>query len=120
MIEEAVSHSLLNYRKMFFVMDTCYSGSIPRYCSSAGVLFLCSAAAGEPSHADVYDERCGTYLSNSFTRAFRSAVEDNPDITLDQLYKEVARETTGSHAGVYNYRYYGSLSKNTFREYLVK
>ena len=104
---------------MFIVMDTCYSGSIAESCwGYDGVLFLCSAASGEPSHADVYDEKCGTYLSNGFTRAFRSAVEANPSITINDLYKEVARETTGSHAGVYNFYYYGSLNRNTFREFL--
>lgn len=118
MIEVALVRSSTNFRKLFFVMDTCYSGSIPKYCTSTGLLFLCSAAEGEPSHADVYDEVCGTYLSNGFTRAFRSAVEANPSLTLEQLYKEVARETTGSHAGIYNYYYYGSLTRNTFREYL--
>ena len=39
-------------------------------------------------------------------------------ITINDLYKEVARETTGSHAGVYNFYYYGSLNRNTFREFL--
>lgn len=108
-----------NHRKMFIVMDTCYSGSIAESCwGYDGLLFLCSAASGEPSHADVYDEKCGTYLSNGFTRAFRSAVEANPSITINDLYKEVARETTGSHAGVYNFYYYGSLNRNTFREFL--
>ena len=106
------------YRKKFVVMDTCYSGSVAESCMGVGrALFLCSAARGEPSHADIYDESYGTYLSNGFTRAFRSAVEANPSITLNDLYKEVARKTTGSHAGVYNYLYYGSLQRNTFAEF---
>jgi len=117
--EEILEGSERNYRKMFIVMDTCYSGSIAEQCwGHRGLLYLCSASRGEPSHADVYDEKCGTYLSNGFTRAFRSAVEANPNITLNNLYKEVARETTGSHAGVYNFYYYGSLYSNTFAEYL--
>lgn len=116
--ETCLVKSRMNFRRMFVVMDTCYSGSVAEYCSgNVGVLFLCSAAQGEPSHADIYDESYGTYLSNGFTRAFRSAVENNPSITLNNLYKEVARETTGSHAGVYNYLYYGSLYRNTFEEY---
>ena len=108
-----------NYRKMFIVMDTCYSGSIAESCWGwDGVLYLCSASRGEPSHADIYDEAYGTYLSNGFTRAFRRAVEEDPAIRLNRLYKDVARETTGSHAGIYNYYYYGSLYSNTFEEYV--
>ncbi len=40
-------------------------------------------------------------------------------MALEQLYKEVARETTGSHAGLYYYWCYGSLKTNTFEEYTV-
>jgi len=47
-------------------------------------------------------------------------VKANPSITLNELYKEVARETSGSHAGVYNLYYYGSLYRNTFKEFLSK
>lgn len=117
LLNESVGH----YRKMFIVMDTCYSGSLAENCwGKPGMLFLCSAARGEPSYADIYDEAYGTYLSNSFTRAFRSAVEGNSAITLNRLYKDVARETTGSHAGIYNYYYYGSLYLNTFEEYCIE
>ena len=49
-----------------------------------------------------------------------SAVEGNSAITLNRLYKDVARETTGSHAGIYNYYYYGSLYRNTFEEYCIE
>ena len=109
-----------NHRKMFVVMDTCYSGSIAEFCwGLGGVLYLCSAARGEASQADIYAEEYGTYLSNGFTRAFRSAVEANPSITLNALYKEVARKTTGSHASIYNYYYFGSLDRNTFKEFTV-
>lgn len=117
--EDLLENAKGNHRKMLIVMDTCFSGSIAEQCrGNHGVLFLCSAARGEPSHADMYDEKCGCYLSNGFTRAFRRAVEENPDISLNSLYKEVARQTTGSHAGIYNYYYYGNLYKNTLKEYL--
>jgi hypothetical protein len=58
------------------------------------------------------------YLSNGFTRAFRKAVEENPEITMNDLYIQVARNTTGSHAGIYNYYFYGSLYHSTMAEYL--
>ena len=95
-----------NYRKMLAVMETCYSGSIGSYCEGIpGVLFLCATRNGETSHADIMED--GIYLSNRFTRVFRSQVEANPAISLHDLYYQLATHTTASHAGLYNDACYG-------------
>ena len=108
-----------NYRKMLVVMETCYSGSIAETCEGLpGVLFLCAAMSGETSMADVFDDSMGTYLSNGFTRAFRDAITANPAITLYDLYVNLAKKTTGSHACIYNTLFYGSVYRNSFEEYL--
>ena len=60
----------------------------------------------------------GIYLSNRFTRIFRSEVETNPRISIHNLYYKLASHTTGSHAGLYNDAYYGNVYKNTMEEYL--
>jgi len=109
-----------NYRKMLVVLETCYSGSIGEACFTLpGVLLLCAAMPGETSMADVYDDAIGTYLSNGFTRAFRDAITAYPNISLYDLYVSLAKRTTGSHAGIYNGLFYGSVYRNTFEEYLV-
>lgn len=106
-----------NYRKVLCVMETCYSGSIGEYCEGLpGLIFLCAAAPGETSHADVMED--GIYLSNRFTRVFRSEVEANPSISIHDLYYQLATHTTGSHAGLYNDEYYGNVFRNTLKEYL--
>ena len=106
-----------NYRKMLAVMETCYSGSIGTYCEGLpGVLFLCASASGETSHADVMEN--GIYLSNRFTRVFRTQVETNPAISLHDLYYQLATHTTGSHAGLYNDACYGNVYRSTLSEYL--
>ena len=107
-----------NYRKMLCVMETCYSGSVGSYCEGLpGILLLCAAAAGETSHADVLEGNI--YLSNRFTRVFRTEVEANPSISIHDLYYELATHTTGSHAGLYNDACYGNVYRNTLKEYLV-
>lgn len=107
-----------NYRKMLAVMETCYSGSIGTYCEGIpGLLLLCAASSGEPSHADVLED--GVYLSNRFTRVFRSEVEANPAITLHQLYYQLATHTTASHAGLYNDACFGNVYRNTMEEFLI-
>ena len=106
-----------NYRKLLAVMETCYSGSIGSYCEGLpGVLLLCATRNGETSHADVMED--GIYLSNRFTRVFRSEVETNPAITLHELYYQLATHTTASHAGLYNDACYGNVYRNTLEEFL--
>ena len=106
-----------NYRKMLAVMETCYSGSIGTYCEGLpGVLLLCATRSGETSHADVMED--GIYLSNRFTRVFRSEVEANPAITLHELYYQLATHTTASHAGLYNDACYGNVYRNSPEEFL--
>ena len=106
-----------NYRKMLAVMETCYSGSIGSYCEGLpGVLLLCATRNGETSHADIMED--GIYLSNRFTRVFRSQVEANPAISLHDLYYQLATHTTASHAGLYNDAFYGNVYRNTPEEFL--
>ncbi len=105
-----------NFRKMMLVMETCYSGSVGEYCEGIpGLLLLTACAPGEKSHADVLEGNI--YLSNAFTRVFREEVEKNPDISIYDLYTELARHTTASHAMMYNYEWYGSVYHNTMAEY---
>ena len=105
-----------NFRKLFFVMETCYSGSVGTNMPGIpGVLLLTAAAPGETSHADVLEGNI--YLSNAFTRVFREEVEANPNIVLYELYSKLARHTTASHAMIYNYDWYGSVYFNTLAEF---
>ena len=107
------------YRKMLFSMDACYSGSIGEACGGIpGVLFMTAANADETSKADMRDPDMGIWLSNGFTRAFQESIDENPNITMRDLYYKLARQTVGSHATVYNYSSYGNMYTNTMREFL--
>ena len=102
---------------MLVVLETCYSGSVGSYCEGLpGILLLCAARSGETSHADVIED--GIYLSNRFTRIFRSEVEANPAIAIHQLYYQLATHTTASHAGLYNDASYGNVYRNKMDEFL--
>lgn len=105
-----------NFRKLMFIMEACYSGSVGEYCTGfPGVMILTACAPGEKSHADVLEGT--TFLSNAFTRVFCDQVENNPDISIYDLYTQLARHTTASHAMMYNYDWYGSVNNNTMAEY---
>ncbi len=115
-IRTMLSGAQENFRKLLFVMESCYSGSVGEYCTGfPGVLILTACAPSEKSHADVLEGT--TFLSNAFTRVFREEVEKNVDISVYELYTELARHTTASHAMMYNYDWYGSVTNNTLAEY---
>ncbi len=117
-IHSALQGAQDNFRKMLLIMETCYSGSIGEGLPGIpGLLLLTAAAPGEKSHADVLEDTI--YLSNAFTRVFREQVENNPDITLYELYTELARHTTASHAMIYNYEWYGSVYYNSLSEFFA-
>ncbi len=117
-IVEEMSYSGL-YRKMFFAIDACYSGSIGEACEGIpGVLLMTAANPNETSKADMKDPEMGLWLSNGFTRAFQEAIDENPDVVLRDLYYKLAAQTVGSHATVYNVENYGNMYTNTMSEFL--
>ena len=108
----------MTYRKMLWSMDACYSGTIGKACEGIpGLLVITSANAYEPSKADMKDPEMGIWLSNGFTREFQETVDAKPDIILRDLYYELARNTVGSHATVYNVENYGNMYKESLNEY---
>lgn len=107
------------YRKILFAMDACYSGSIGEACAGIpGILFITAANAYESSKADMKDPEMGIWLSNGFTRTFQETIDEDPGITLRNLYYKLARQTIGSHAMVYNVEHYGNVYSNTMTEFL--
>lgn len=82
------------------------------------MLVVTAATSAEPSKADMKDIEMGIWLSNGFTRAFQETVDEQPDITLRDLYYTLARNTVGSHATVYNAACYGNMFHSSMAEYL--
>ena len=108
----------MSFRKLFFVVDACYSGTIGKACEGIqGVLAMTAANPYESSKADMKDPEMGIWLSNGFTREFQETIDEKPDICLRDLYYEVARNTVGSHATVYNVEKYGNMYKERMDEY---
>ncbi len=107
------------YRKMFFVIEACFSGSVAQSCERIpGVLFLTAANAFETSKADIADMRLNTYLSNGFTRGFQQKIRKDNNVNLLDLYYHVASQTVGSHAKMYNIPAFGSVKDTHMQEFL--
>ena len=107
------------HRKLLFAIEACYSGGLGVACEGVpGALFITAANPYETSHADVWSDDVGVYLSNGFTRGFQEAIDTNPAVSLRDLYYTLARNTTGSHVKVYNTHHFGSVYSNTMAEFL--
>lgn len=107
------------FRKIFFAIEACYSGSIGKSLTGIpGLIVMTAANEMESSMADVYDDELRLWLSNGFSRTFQETVAASPDIILSDLYYKLARSTTGSHVRVYNELNYGNMYTNSFAEFL--
>jgi len=107
------------HRKLLMAVEACYSGGLGDLCQGLpGCLFITAANPYETSHADVWSEEIGVFLSNGFTRGFQEAIDANPGITLRDLYYTIAAHTTGSHVKIYNAQHYGSVYNNAMTEFL--
>lgn len=112
-------HAKRKYRKLFFVIEACYSGSVAHACTGIpGMLFMTAANESETSKADIVDKELKTYLSNGFTRGFLEKIRGDHKVNIYELYKHVATQTVGSHAKLYNIPNFGSVSETSMEEFL--
>ena len=108
----------MKFRKMFAIIETCYSGGVAQGCTGIpGLLMMTAANPYETSKADAFDNELQVYLSNTFTSSILSQLERNPKSVIYDLYLHAFDKTNGSHVTVYNPDYYGSLYLNDMSEY---
>ena len=110
--------SQMKYRKMFAIIETCYSGAVAQGCTGIpGLLMMTAANPYETSKADVLDDELLVYLTNTFTSSILSWFYINPNTVIRDLYLHAFDKTNGSHVMVYNSDYYGNLYLNDMSEY---
>jgi glycosylphosphatidylinositol transamidase (GPIT) subunit GPI8 len=108
----------MQFRKMFAIVETCYSGVVAQDCIGIpGLLMMTAANPYETSKADAFDNELQAYLSNTFTSSILSWFESNPNTVIRDLYLHSFDKTNGSHVMVYNSDYYGNLYWNDMSEY---
>lgn len=85
------------YRRMVFVIDTCFGESVAADATAPGILYITGAAATEPSKGAVYDMEIRQWLSDEFTASVLSLLRSDPAITFRDLYTQSYAKVTGSH-----------------------
>ena len=110
--------SQMQYRKMFAIIETCYSGGVAQGCTGIpGLLMMTAANPYETSKADVLDEELLVYITNTFTSSILSWFDSKPNTVIRDLYLHAFDKTNGSHVMIYNSDYYGNLYLNDMSEY---
>ena len=113
--------SAMKFRKMFAIIETCYSGGVAQDCTGIpGLLMMTAANPYETSKADAFDNELQVYLSNTFISSILSQLESHPQTVIRDLYLHAFDKTNGSHVMVYNSDYYGNLYLNDMGEYYPK
>jgi len=104
-------HEKNMYRKMFFMLESCYAKSIANVIESEkfpGILCMAASNGKEKAFADSYNSSLRTYMTNRFTHNFLENY--SRDISFKDLYEKTAKATTGSHVQILNTKFYGQLS----------
>lgn len=107
------------FRKMLWLLETCYSSSVAKGCVGIpGVLCIAAADEQETSKADVFNTELGIWMSNRFTATLTEAIEQDPNITFRDLYYKLSQNTIGSHVRVHNDLNFASLYQSSISEFI--
>ena len=85
-----------------------------------GVLAICSAGAYEQSFADAWSNELGVWMCDRFSRNLIGHATEYPNGTYRDLYLYCARNTLGSHVGIYNYANFANLYTTGPKDFFVR
>lgn len=102
------------YKQCLFIIEACYSGSVAELINASNLAIITAANAHESSYSAIYDEEIGTYLSNEFTNYFISIIDENPSITVGELFLYLQKNTEQSHVCFYGDESIQSISLSKF------
>ena len=108
------------YRKLFGIVEACYSGSVAQECVGVPKMLLMTATNDkETSKAELYASLWKTYLTNSFNSAVLHTLQTKGfySLSIKDLYSETFSNTMGSHVTLYNMENFGNVFFNNVCEY---
>ena len=106
------------FRRMLVVVEACHGGVMGAGLTAPGAILLAGANPIENSLASNYDQELDAWVSNEFAFAYYSAVSNQPDLPLFDLYRGVYLKVPGSHVTVYNAENFGDLAEIGIEEFI--
>jgi legumain len=85
------------FKRLFFVIEACYSGSVGFNITVPGVYVITAAGPQQSSYSAEWDEDLQTFRTNEFTKNFLKYVQENPDAKIIDSVNYASSTTTHSH-----------------------
>lgn len=116
------------YRRLLFILESCYSGKfISSMPALEGMLYMAAAEGEESSWTDDSyidirtEDQQGVarriFMFDRYSASFVNLVEQNPEITFNSLHNSLYNLTTASHPMIYNNVNFGNLQTIKFSEF---
>jgi ABC-type branched-subunit amino acid transport system substrate-binding protein len=106
------------FRRLFWAVESCYSGKIGQAVTTPGVLLMTAANAYETSKADQYDTELKSWIADRFSFFLNSTLAASPGIPFDQLYEKSYSYVNGSHVSFYNDQRFGNIYQLRLMEFI--
>ena len=108
-----------NYRQLFWVLESCYSGRIGEAIHTPGVMLMTGANSYETSKSYMYDSELKNWLANKFAYSVNNAIQEVPEITFSELYERSYIFVNGSHVSFYNYKNFGNIYELSLKDFIT-
>jgi legumain len=102
------------FKRLFFVIEACYSGSVGFNITEPGVYVLTAAGPQQSSYSAQWDDDLGTFVTNEFTQNFLKFVQENPESKILDSVNYASKSTVHSHVQAFGDFNIAKLPLSTF------
>ena len=102
------------FRRILFVIEACYSGSVATNISGSGVYVVSAAGPQQSSFSAQWDQELRTFRTNEFTQYFLQSAQEKPDGKILDVVNEASKKTIHSHVQAFGDFKVSQLPLSTF------
>ena len=96
-----VMEKLKKYRRIFFLVEACYSGTIGDALKSNNISIITASTSSQSSYSYIYHRYAENYMSNEFSAFIMSEIENNPSHTIRSLHEAAQTKMSMSQPQIY-------------------
>ena len=90
------------FKRLFFIIEACYSGSVAFNISVPGVFITTAAGPQQSSYSAEWDEKIGAFLTNEFTKNVVKFVQEKPEATIIEAVNYASSKTVHSQVQAFD------------------
>ena len=89
------------YNRCFFIIESCYSGTIADAINAKNMIMITSANSEENSFSDVFDTTLGLAISDQLSASFMYCIDKYIDSNIADFHDSLKQLVQGSHSLLY-------------------